>query len=124
MSVGYVEKSPVSLLCFHCGNPIQDLKVELEDKDFCCEGCKNVYQILSESGMGKYYSLESNPGTSQLNRHEQVFDYLDKPEVVDRLVDFQDNTQTRILYRIPAIHCSACIWLLENLPKLKAGILS
>jgi Cu+-exporting ATPase len=120
----YLEKPPVGLLCFHCGNSIQQFKVSFENKNFCCEGCKCVFQILNENGMGTYYSLQSAPGTSQLNRHEQTFDYLDKQDVIDKLIDFQDDKRTRILFRIPAIHCSACIWLLENLPKLKPGILS
>lgn len=112
------------LSCFHCGNDILDVRIIEEDKDFCCEGCRNVYQILNESGLTGYYSLESKPGNTRLNKQQAVLDFLDQPEVVEKLLDFKDDKRSRILFRIPSIHCSACIWLLENLHKLAPGILS
>ena len=40
----------------------------------------------------------------------------------DKLVDFADARITRVTFRVPAMHCIACVWLLENLFQLKAGI--
>ena len=40
----------------------------------------------------------------------------------NRLVDFTDARLTRVTFRIPAIHCIACVWLLENLFRLNPGI--
>ena len=40
--------------CVHCGAPCPDIRIkieaqgETEEKHFCCEGCKTVYQILAE----------------------------------------------------------------------------
>ncbi len=53
---------------------------------------------------------------------EQQFAFLDEPTVRQRLVDFSDHRITRITFRLPAIHCIACVWLLENLFRLKPGI--
>ena len=50
------------------------------------------------------------------------FDFLDVSEVRERIVDFSDDRQTRVTFRVPAIHCTACIWLLENLFRLRPGI--
>jgi Cu+-exporting ATPase len=47
---------------------------------------------------------------------------LDDPEVRGRVVDFADGRTTRVTFRIPSIHCVACVWLLENLFSLHAGI--
>lgn len=50
------------------------------------------------------------------------FVFLDAPEVRQRLVDFSDASLTRVTFHLPAIHCIACVWLLENLFRLKPGI--
>jgi Cu+-exporting ATPase len=42
--------------------------------------------------------------------------------VQEKLLDFADEKQARITLHLPAIHCVACVWLLENLFRLRAGI--
>ena len=37
----------------------------------------------------------------------------------ERLVDFSNETLTRVTFQIPTIHYIACVWLLENLFRLK-----
>jgi Cu+-exporting ATPase len=39
-------------------------------------------------------------------------------------VRFSDENQVHITFFIPKIHCSSCIWLLENLHRLNPGIVS
>jgi Cu+-exporting ATPase len=50
------------------------------------------------------------------------FEFVDEPAVRERLVDYSDNRITRVTFRLPAIHCIACVWLLENLFRLKSGL--
>src|ERR1022692_4111096 len=50
------------------------------------------------------------------------FTYLDDPAVRQRLVNFADERVTRATFRVPAVHCIACVWLLENLFRLNPGI--
>ena len=44
--------SDVKKVCDLCGLPIKILRFTLKttagDKDFCCEGCKAIYQLLNE----------------------------------------------------------------------------
>jgi len=42
--------------------------------------------------------------------------------VRERLVDYADERVVRITLRLPAIHCVACVWLLENLFRLREGL--
>ena len=51
--------------CYHCGEPCFTDNIKVEDKPFCCEGCKMVYEILNESNLCEYYNLNENPGISQ-----------------------------------------------------------
>ncbi|MBL6658013.1 MAG: cation transporter [Flavobacteriales bacterium] len=39
-------------------------------------------------------------------------------------MDFKEDNTSIVSFRIPKIHCSSCIWLLEQLYKLNEGISS
>lgn len=110
--------------CFHCGLGInkQD-EILFDDKTFCCAGCKTVYEIFSLSGLTNYYDFETAPGATPQNIHGK-YDFLDNGVIANRLLDFkEEGTYITTLY-IPHIHCSSCIWILENLNRLNAGISS
>jgi len=38
------------------------------------------------------------------------------------VVDFSEGNTTVITFKIPVIHCSSCIWLLESLSDLNSNI--
>lgn len=95
----------------------------LNDKPFCCNGCITVYQILEDNGMSAYYQYGSQPGTSQKNQKKLKFEYLDDEKIVEKLLDFHDAGVSKVTLYLPDIHCSACLWLLENISKLDSSIL-
>ncbi len=110
--------------CYHCGEDCVSEKVQFDDKMFCCTGCQTAYQILDQSGLCSYYDFEETPGVSLQNtKHRSRFDYLEDEEVIDRISDFRNNEQLSISLYIPNIHCTSCVWLLENLQKLDEGVL-
>ncbi len=107
--------------CFHCGNDCDKTVVNFDHKTFCCNGCKTVYEIFSSNDLSCYYDLQSTPGAIP-KEVEGKYDYLDNPDIVEKLIEFSDqNVQVVTLY-IPHIHCSSCIWILENLHKLHSSI--
>lgn len=108
-------------VCFHCGDKITGRPVAHSNKTFCCTGCATVFELLSASGMEAYYQLEERPGV-KAEIADGRFAFLDLPEIQERLLRFQDGKYARVTLRLPAIHCSSCIWLLENLHKLHAGV--
>jgi len=109
--------------CVHCGLPCLATAVTKNDKNFCCSGCKTVYEILTENGLGHFYELNERAGV-QIKRpsHREQFLSLDEPAVREKLVDFSDGKTSRVTFTVPSIHCIACVWLLENLFQLKLGI--
>ncbi|WP_435579940.1 heavy metal translocating P-type ATPase [Gilvibacter sp.] len=109
--------------CYHCGDPCGKSPIIHEEKPFCCNGCKTVYDILHQNGMDYYYELERNPGTSQ-NKVSEHFDYLDNEVIASELLQFSEGNRQIISFEIPAIHCSSCIWVLENLSRLHPGVYS
>lgn len=109
--------------CYHCGEPCDEDSSWFEDKLFCCEGCKMVYQILEDNELCTYYNLEKNPGISFKRRPRQKrFEYLDDESVINRMADFREGNIISITFSIPNIHCTSCIWLLEKLYRLDEGI--
>ncbi len=109
--------------CFHCGNDCKIDTVNFNDKDFCCNGCKTVYEILNENDLTCYYDFEQAPGAIPVEIKNK-YTYLDTEKIVEKLYDFIDNDISVITFYIPHIHCSSCIWVLENLHKLNVAIVS
>jgi Cu+-exporting ATPase len=109
--------------CFHCGDECLAEKLEFENHTFCCSGCKTVYQILSENDLCEYYSLSERPGikADSLNKDGR-FAYLDNETVSSSILEFNEGEIAKVTFLIPQMHCSSCIWLLENLSQLNEGV--
>jgi len=109
--------------CFHCGNECKTDSIRFNDKNFCCNGCKTVYEILNANDLTCYYDFENSPGAIP-EEIKGKYNYLDNAKIVEKLYDFIDDAISVITFYIPHIHCSSCIWVLENLHKLNKSILS
>lgn len=107
--------------CFHCGQEIEKDRIFFDEKAFCCNGCKSVYEILNANNLGNFYELNKNSGIRPDENLSQ-FDYLDTPEIFEKVVDFSEGNTSVVTFKIPVIHCSSCIWLLESLQDLNSNI--
>lgn len=116
--------SDVITRCYHCGENCESDSLQFEDKNFCCQGCKLVYEVLASNDLCEYYSIENKPGASQKDskKSSNQFDYLNDQLVVSKLLDFKNDHESHITFYIPLIHCASCIWLLENLFQLNPAI--
>ncbi len=117
------KKVKAATLCFHCGTPCVTNTIQIEDKAFCCDGCKLVYEILNQNGLCDYYTLQSHPGLTQIKPvRSDKYAYLDNEEIAGKLYKFTDGVRSIVTFYIPGVHCSSCMWLLEHLHKLNLGI--
>lgn len=107
--------------CYHCGLECNTDKIDFDNKVFCCNGCRTVYEILNINELTCYYDLEKTPGTVP-SEIKGKFNYLDNSDIATSLIEFDDLETSVINFYIPSIHCSSCIWVLENLNKLNKGI--
>lgn len=113
------------ITCYHCGETCEEELIEFDDKAFCCNGCKMVYEILDENDLCNYYDLQNSPGISLKNRgFEEKFAFLDNKEIQEKLLNYSSENLNKIVFHVPAIHCSSCIWLLEHLHTLREGIIN
>ena len=109
--------------CYHCGDSCKEDIIKIDDKSFCCNGCKTVYEIFSENDLTCYYNFQDNPGAIP-TEIKGKYDFLDNTKIIEKLLDFNDNDNQIVTLYIPHIHCSSCIWVLENLQKLNNKIIS
>lgn len=111
--------------CFHCGEDCAQQGVIKNDHNFCCTGCAMVYDILSENGLSSYYSIDSdNTSVGIRPRNKRDYSFLQNESIVSKLLDYESEEVCKITLDLPTIHCSSCIWLLENIGKLDKGIIN
>lgn len=108
--------------CYHCGDDLPAMQYHVDDKAFCCAGCKGVYQILAENNLCNYYNYNASPGKRY--QAESRLEYLDETKIVNQLIDYRGKDASIVTFYIPAIHCTSCIWLLEHLYKINPAIYS
>ncbi len=118
------KNAPISQhTCFHCHDTCPDDRLHIDDKYFCCDGCKMVYEILNTNDLCQYYDLDEKAGVSLKNRSAaKSYAYLDDSEVQEKLLEFNNGQTAQVTFYLPQMHCVSCIWLLENLYKLDAGV--
>lgn len=109
--------------CYHCGADCSEI-IREDDRSFCCDGCRMVYNLLSENNLCTYYSLSEKPGHPADPKLKAQFEVLDRPEIRKKFLRFESETSARAVFRIDGMHCVSCIWLLEHLHKVNAGISS
>ncbi|WP_417199421.1 heavy metal translocating P-type ATPase [Bizionia sp.] len=107
--------------CFHCGDICDSEQITYDEKLFCCNGCKTVYEIFSENDLTCYYDLQASPGSAP-KEIQGKYDFLSKENIIEKLTEFNDGRIQIVTLYIPHIHCSSCIWILENLNKLNNNI--
>ena len=109
----------VHVPCFHCGEKCPEEPVVFHEKEFCCHGCQQVYELLEDHALADYYTCDIKPGKSP---SKQNFSYLDHPTFQEKLISFSANGLSKVSFTLPAIHCRSCLYLLENLHRLHEGI--
>jgi len=112
-----------SIPCYHCGDVCSDVNISIADNHFCCEGCKQVYLLLNENDLCNYYELDKTPGLKAKGKFlDERFAYLDDEATIQKLIRFSSTQQVVVTFSIPQMHCSSCIYLLENLHRIQPGV--
>ena len=118
-----LENKNVDTKCYHCGDNCGKDPVHIGEKYFCCNGCKTVYEIINTTNLDNYYQLEKSPGLKPSFSNSDKYKYLNLPEIANDFFDFREGDIRKVRLFLPEIHCSSCIWLLENLHKLNNGVI-
>lgn len=110
--------------CAHCGLAVPAGSVRSGDEDqFCCAGCRTAWTLIHEHGLGAYYMLQGEGARARASTGDEDirFGDLDRPAFTERHV-VCDAGRCRTRLAIDGIHCAACVWLLEKLPRVCPGV--
>lgn len=114
--------------CFHCGQAIPKggliLKpIEGVSRAFCCHGCASVCEVIYEAGMQSFY--QRTPEGELLSPPpppNKEVDFYDYDEVQSQYVG-DLSSRREITLMSEAIHCAACVWLIEHTMAKMDGVL-
>lgn len=105
--------------CRHCAQPL----ASLAEGAFCCGGCRTAHEVIAACGLETFYRLrrgEAGPPAAVSFSLEAR--WMDGEAFAARHVHRLDEQRSIVRWRVEGIHCSACVWLLEHLPRLGQGI--
>lgn len=116
--------SEISRSCHHCGDDCPTESHRIAEYYFCCQGCQTVYELLSESGLEAFYAEGDAPGVRARGATADTYAYLDEERIQQLLLLYADRHQHKVRLQLPTIHCSSCLYLLEHLGRLHAGVIA
>ena len=88
--------------------------VHQNENSFCCFGCATIYDVLENNA---HFDVDDSEISIEYKQY-------DLEEVFNRLVDFQNDKIYKIVLNAPAIHCSSCVQLLEDLPEINSQVVN
>jgi P-type Cu2+ transporter len=124
LSRSQTKSSEVS--CDHCNLPVPSGLIEPEGElQFCCAGCKAVWQAIHGSGLGNYYRLRASQGVDGTKARVTGRGYVefDDPSFEELHVEELNDGTKRTVFLLEGVHCAACVWLIEKFPSIHAGVL-
>lgn len=100
-------QSEIVISCKQCDEPLS-----LKQKDFCCWGCRTVYQLTQSTGQFELI----NPSQSL----KENYQFLDDPESQKNYI----NSENELRVYVEGIQCTTCLWIIEQLPSFSRDIYS
>jgi P-type Cu2+ transporter len=113
--------------CAHCSLPVPAGRVNARsEKQFCCGGCEVAHEAINACGLGEYYALRRamEDRATPAPQAQDSFEAFDDPTFTSRHCrPGPGGVMTAELY-LEGVHCAACLWLLERLPRTIDGLVS
>jgi Cu2+-exporting ATPase len=107
--------------CAHCGLPLPVAPVVVDATRFCCLGCSSVFAAIHGAGLGAFYASREGVEGPRARPAGRRFAELDDPSASADFETHPDGSLSTEL-RLEGVHCAACVWLVENLPRVVAGV--
>jgi Cu2+-exporting ATPase len=108
--------------CAHCGLEVPTgLLVEQAEHQFCCSGCHTAFAILHEHGLERYYAF-AEKRESPVRATGRSYEEFDHPAFAALYVQAQPDGLARTELYLEGVHCASCVWLVERVPLLQAGV--
>ncbi|GAB4545390.1 MAG: heavy metal translocating P-type ATPase metal-binding domain-containing protein [Phycisphaerales bacterium] len=107
--------------CAHCSLPVpRGLLREDRAEQFCCSACAMAYEMIRSCGMEGYYDVAEKTGATRERARGKGKRYDDLDAAAQITIDDDGRATTEL--SVKGMHCAACVWLLERLPRMCAGV--
>lgn len=117
--------TPATALCDHCSLPVPAGLVDrAATRQFCCQGCRTVYEMIHANGLEDYYRVRESLATPsmQASVKQQSYAAYDSESFLQKHCERLSEDRAMVDLRLEGVHCAACLWLVERLPKFIAGV--
>ncbi len=112
--------------CDHCKLAVPAGLIEPDAEfQFCCNGCKSVWNILHGAGLDGYYTVRDavNPDAQRVTSTDGSYEELDDPAFQSTCVENLPGGYAQTELLLEGMHCAACVWLIERLPTVIDGVI-
>ncbi|MEL6330047.1 MAG: heavy metal translocating P-type ATPase [Planctomycetota bacterium] len=113
--------------CSHCGLPVPRGLIEAEaDHQFCCGGCRAVFEIINDRGLDPYYKMRraAESSRSRVPEREAAYEAFDDDAVTERFTSLDADGRRQATLVLEGLHCAACVWLIDRLAHVVPGVLA
>ena len=108
--------------CTHCGLDVpRGLVVPSATEQFCCAGCQAAFAIIHGHGLDRYYELPDRR-TAPVRASDRTYEEFDHTAFQELYVRRGADGLASIDLYLEGVHCAACVWLVERVPLLVAGV--
>jgi len=113
--------------CAHCSLRVPAGLIEPgADKQFCCAGCRSVYEIIHSSGLERFYHLReatADPArVAPARAGEGSYEAFDDEVFLELHARDAGGGLKRVELYLEGVHCAACVWLIERLGRVAPGV--
>jgi Cu2+-exporting ATPase len=91
---------------------------------FCCTACAVAHSIIQAAGLGAYYERPRELDPVPARPSGKSYAEYDDPAFASRHLTAAAAGGARLELFVSGIHCTACVWLLERLPRVQPGVRS
>jgi Cu2+-exporting ATPase len=110
------------IACAHCRLPVAEgLVLAGDEPQFCCSGCRTAYALIHAHGLACYYDIADASG-ARADAPRLDYAGFDDEAFLAANSETLAGGERRTTLAIDGIHCAACIWLLERLPRMVPGV--
>lgn len=114
--------------CSHCGLVVpRGLLEEGAVAQFCCSGCRAVFQLLRGAGLQEYYGFRERigeVGRPALDVTPAGAEQFDAPVYHQLYCTPGPLGQLSTELLLEGVHCAACVWLVERVGRLEPAVRS
>jgi len=120
------QSTGAKIVCSHCGLVVPRGLVEAGALlQFCCAGCRVVYDTIHACGLDSFYRLKQIAGETMQPAQPtgSKYEACNAPEFTALYVTEPAEGLASIELLLEGVTCSACIWLVEKLPEVVPGVI-